>query len=71
MESEFYNNGTDIIVIISAICAFLLMCTRVLYKSKCKTVNLCYGLINIDRTVEIETDIIDVIPRQNTINVIV
>ena len=61
---SFYQNGTDIIIIISAVCGFLLMCTRVLYKSKCTKINFC-GLIVVDRNVEIETDIIDIIPRQN------
>ena len=62
---SFYQNGTDIIIIISSVCAFLLMCTRVLYKSKCKKIDLCCGLIIVDRNVDIETDIIDIIPRQN------
>ena len=61
---QFYQNGTDIIVIISAICGFLLMCTRVLYKSKCKNINLCFGMIIVDRNVEIETELTDAIPRQ-------
>ena len=61
---QFYQNGTDIIVIISAICGFLLMCTRVLYKSKCKNINLCFGMITVDRNVEIETELTDAIPRQ-------
>ena len=66
---QFYQNGTDIIVIISAICGFLLMCTRVLYKSKCKNINLCCGMIVVDRNVEIETELTDVLPRENNITV--
>ena len=40
------------------------MCTRILYKSKCKNINLCCGMIVVDRTVELETEITDIIPRQ-------
>ena len=38
------------------------MSLKILFKSKCKTVNICYGLLNINRSVEIETEIIDNIP---------
>ena len=64
MENQFYQNGTDIIIIISCMAGFIIMCTRILYKSKCKNINFCCGMIVVDRNVEIETELTDVIPRQ-------
>ena len=40
----------------------VVMSIKILFKSKCKTVNVCFGLLNITRSVEIETEIIDDIP---------
>ena len=34
--AEFYNNGTDVIVICASVFAFLIMLSRIIYKSKCK-----------------------------------
>ena len=57
--AEFYNEGGTIVIIVGSVFAFLIMLSRIIYKSKCKTISCCFDLIRIDRTVEIETDIID------------
>ena len=33
------------------------MSLKILFKSKCKDVNICFGLLKIKRTVELEDDI--------------
>ena len=58
MAESFYNNGTDVIVICASVFVFLIMLSRIIYKSKCKTISCCWNFINIDRNVELETDII-------------
>ena len=47
-------DSTIIFYIISTSSTAFLFCLGVLYKSKCTNINLCYGLIDIDRNVEIE-----------------
>ena len=47
-------DSTIIFYIISTTSTAFLVCLGVLYKSKCTNINLCYGLIDIDRNVEIE-----------------
>ena len=47
-------DSTIIFYIISTASTAFLFCLGVLYKSKCTNINLCYGLIDIDRNVEIE-----------------
>ena len=59
---NFYNDGVTIISLVTIILGCLIMSLKILFKSKCKTVNICYGLLNINRSVEIETEIIDDIP---------
>ena len=59
---KFYNDGVTIISLVTIILGCLIMSLKILFKSKCKTVNICYGLLNINRSVEIETEIIDDIP---------
>ena len=58
--AEFYNEGGTIVIIVGSVFAFLIMLSRIIYKSKCKTISCCWNFINIDRAVEIETDIPDV-----------
>ena len=44
------------------------MSLKVLFKSKCISVSLCYGLLNIVRKVELETDLMeDKIPVSNQV----
>ena len=57
--AEFYNEGGTIVIIVGSVFAFLIMLSRIIYKSKCKNINCCWNCISIDRNVEIETDIID------------
>ena len=57
--AEFYNEGGTIVIIIGSACGFFLMLSRIIYKSKCKNISCCWNCINIDRNVELETDIID------------
>ena len=59
---KFYNDGVTIISLVTIILGCLIMSLKILFKSKCKTVNICYGLLHINRSVEIETEIIDDIP---------
>lgn len=47
-------DSTIIFYIISTTSTAFLFFLGVLYKSKCTNINLCYGLIDIDRNVEIE-----------------
>lgn len=60
--SNFCDDGVTIVAIICiGACA---MVTKMCHKSKCSNINLCYGLINIKRNVDIETDI-DIIPNSS------
>ena len=64
MEQKFYNDGVTIISITTIILGCLVMSLKILFKSKCKDVNICFGLLKIKRTVELEDDIeIDNIPN--------
>ena len=60
--TRFYDDGVTIIAIITLTIGAFAMVTKLCYKSKCSNINLCFGLINIKRQVEIETDI-DIIPN--------
>ena len=60
MDNSFYNNGGDIIIICGSLFGFIIMLSRIVYKSKCKNISCCWKCISIDRNVEIETDINDV-----------
>ena len=60
--TKFYDDGVTIIAIITLTIGAFAMVTKLCYKSKCSNINLCFGLINIKRQVEIETDI-DIIPN--------
>ena len=55
--SKFYDDGVTIIAIISLCVGAFAMVTKLCFKSKCSDINFCYGLINIKRNVEIETDV--------------
>ena len=57
--AEFYNEGGTIVIIVGSVFAFLIMLSRIIYKSKCKNISCCWKCISIDRNVEIETDIVD------------
>ena len=64
MEQKFYNDGVTIISITTIILSCLVMSLKILFKSKCKDIDICYGLLKIKRTVELENDIeIDNIPN--------
>ena len=60
MDNSFYNNGGEIIIICGSLFGFIIMLSRIVYKSKCKNISCCWKCISIDRNVEIETDINDV-----------
>ena len=57
MEQKFYNDGITIITITTIILGCLVMSLKILFKSKCKDINVCFGLLKITRTVELENDI--------------
>ena len=57
METKFYNDGVTIISITTIILGCLVMSLKILFKSKFKDVNICFGLLKIKRTVELEDDI--------------
>ena len=42
----FYNDGVKIISLVTIILGRLVMSIKILFKSKCKTVNIYYGLLN-------------------------
>ena len=65
--AEFYNEGGTIVIIVGSVFAFLIMLSRIIYKSKCKTISCCWNFINIDRNVEIETDIIADVKNNNIV----
>ena len=68
METKFYNDGVTIISLVTIILGCLVMSLKVLFKSKCISVSICYGLLNIQRKVELETEIIeDKIPNSNQV----
>ena len=57
METKFYNDGVTIISIITIILGCTIMSLKILFRSKCVSVDICYGLLNIKRSVELENDI--------------
>ena len=57
MEQKFYSDGVTIISITTIILGCLVMSLKILFKSKCKDINVCFGLLKITRTVELENDI--------------
>ena len=64
MEQKFYNDGVTIISITTIILGCLVMSLKILFKSKCKNINVCFGLVKIIRQVELEENIeIDNIPN--------
>ena len=64
MEQKFYNDGVTIISITTIILGCLVMSLKILFKSKCKDINVCFGLLKIKRQVELEENIeIDNIPN--------
>jgi hypothetical protein len=52
--SEF--NGIFFITISGLICTSVSLLIRYCLKSKCEDVNICYGLINIKRNVNLEVE---------------
>ena len=59
------TDGVLLISLVTIVTGFFIICIKLIFKSKCKDVNLCYGLIKVERSVELETDIIvDAIPNQ-------
>lgn len=50
-------DGTFFITITTIIIGFLGLSVRYCLKSKCSKFKCCFGLIDIDRTVELENDI--------------
>ena len=63
---EFYKDGITIITLSSIILGCLAMSLKLIFKSKCVSVNMCYGLCKIKRAVQYETELNDIIPN-NTI----
>ena len=62
---EDKKDGVFLIALVTIITGFFIVCIKIFFKSKCKDVNLCYGMIKVERNVELETDIIvDSIPNQ-------
>ena len=63
---RFYEDGITIITLSTIILGCLGMTLKILFKSKCSQVNVCWGFCNIHREVQLETEIIDIIPTNNT-----
>ena len=62
---QFYNDSVTIITILSIVLGCSVMTIKILFKSKCSSVSLCFGLFEIERKVELETEITDEIPTSN------
>ena len=68
METKFYNDGVTIVSLVTIVLGCIIASLKILFKSKCISVSLCYGLLNIVRNVEIETEISeDKIPMSNQV----
>ena len=63
---EFYKDGITIITLSTIILGCLGMSLKLIFKSKCTSINMCYGMCRIKRAVQFETEINDIIPN-NTI----
>ena len=55
--TKFYDDGVTIIAIITLLLASITMISKLCYKSKCSNISCCFGLLNIKRDVNIETEI--------------
>ena len=64
---EFYKDGFTIITLSSIILGCLGMSLKLIFKSKCTSVNMCFGLCAINRAVEYETELNDIIPNNTTV----
>ena len=63
----FYKDGITIITLSTIVLGCLGMTLKLIFKSKCTSLNFCYGLCQIQRAVEYETDLLpDIIPPNNT-----
>ena len=62
----FYKDGITIITLSTIVLACLGMTLKLIFKSKCTSLNFCYGLCQIQRAVEFETELNDIIPPNNT-----
>ena len=63
--TKFYDDGVTIIAIITLCIGAFGMIAKLCYKSKCSNISCCYGLLNIKRQVEIESEIeTDIIPNK-------
>ena len=59
------TDGVFLIALVTIITGFLIVCIKLIFKSKCREVNFFYRMIKVERNVELETDIIvDSIPNQ-------
>ena len=63
VQNNFYDNGGDIIIICASLFGFIIMLSRVIYKSKCKNISCCWSFCSIERNVEIEQH--DIITNTN------
>lgn len=62
-------DGTFFITITTIIIGFLGLSVRYCLKSKCSKFKCCFGLIDIDRTVELENDMENNIDELNTTSI--
>lgn len=62
-------DGIFFITITTIIIGFLGLSVRYCLKSKCSKFKCCFGLIDIDRTVELENDIENNIDELNTTSI--
>ena len=59
------TDGVLLISLVTIVTGFFIVCVKLIFKSKCRDVNLCYGMIKVERNVELEIDIpVDSIPNQ-------
>ena len=62
--TKFYDDGVTIIAIITLLLGSIAMIGKLCFKSKCSNISCCFGLINIKRNVELESDIETDIPNK-------
>ena len=63
--TKFYDDGITIIALCTLLIGSVTMLSKLCFKSKCSNISCCYGLLNIKRNVEFETDIeTDIIPNK-------
>lgn len=57
MDTKFYDDGVTIISLVTIVLGCIITSLKLLFKSKCTSVSICYGLLSVVRNVELETEL--------------